>query len=150
MFVVADFDVCVQQEGILRKLALYCKDIELLRSTSPAELELFTWIVTRGWDLEVHKRIGDIEVDFPLNGVHGSLIVVEVDGDQHLSTPEQDRARDAYLQALATLSCAARAREVMETPHEVIYRIEESSWTRLTTGRRISLVISVFLGTAAG
>ena len=126
LFVVADFDVCVQQEGILRKLALYCKDIELLRSTSPAELELFTWMVMRGWDLEVHKRIGDIEVDFLLNGVHGSRIVVEVDGDQHLSTPEQDRARDAYLQAHGYTVLRVRAREVMETPHEVIYRIEEA------------------------
>jgi very-short-patch-repair endonuclease len=126
LFVVADFDVCVQQEGILRKLALYCKDIELLRSTSPAELELFTWMVMRGWDLEVHKRIGDIEVDFLLNGVHGSRIVVEVDGDQHLSTPEQDRARDAYLQAHGYTVLRVRAREVMETPHEVIHRIEEA------------------------
>jgi hypothetical protein len=126
LFVVADFDICLQQEGILRKLALYCKDIELLRSTSAAELELFTWMVMRGWDPEVHRRVGDIEVDFLLKGVHGSRIVVEVDGDQHLSTPEQDRARDAYLQAHGYTVLRVRAREVMETPHDVIHRIEEA------------------------
>lgn len=126
LFVVADFDICLQQEGILRKLALYCKDIELLRSTSAAELELFTWMVMRGWDPEVHRRVGDIEVDFLLKGVHGSRIAVEVDGDQHLSTPEQDRARDAYLQAHGYTVLRVRAREVMETPHDVIHRIEEA------------------------
>ena len=36
LFVVADFDYCLQQEGIIRKLALYCRDIQLLRDTSPA------------------------------------------------------------------------------------------------------------------
>lgn len=126
LFVVADFDACLQQEGILRKLALYCKDIQVLRETSAAELELFTWMVMRGWDPDIHKRVGDIEVDFLLKGVHGTRIAVEVDGNQHMRTPEQDRARDSYLQAHGYTVLRVRAREVMETPHDVIHRVEEA------------------------
>lgn len=70
--------------------------------------------------------IGDIEVDFLLNGANGARIAIEVDGDQHLSTPEQDSARDAYLQAHGYVVLRVRAREVMETPHDVIHRIEEA------------------------
>jgi very-short-patch-repair endonuclease len=114
------------QEGILRKLALYCKDIQLLRETSAAELELFTWMVVRGWDPDIHKRVGDIEVDFLLKGTQGVRIAIEVDGDQHLRTPEQDRARDSYLQAHGYTVLRVRAREVMETPHDVIHRVEEA------------------------
>jgi very-short-patch-repair endonuclease len=126
LFVVADFDGCMLQEGILRKLALYCKDIQLLRETSAAELELFTWMVMRGWDPDIHKRVGDIEVDFLLKGTQGVRIAIEVDGDQHLRTPEQDRARDSYLQAHGYTVLRVRAREVMETPHDVIHRVEEA------------------------
>lgn len=126
LFVVADFDVCLQQEGILRRLALYCKDVQRLRETSAAELELFTWMVMRGWDPDIHKRVGDIEVDFLLRGKLGTRVAVEVDGDQHLRTVEQDRARDAYLQAQGYTVLRVRVREVMETPHEVIHRIEQA------------------------
>lgn len=84
----------------------------------------------KGWEPDVHYRIGDIEVDFLLKGIQGARIAVEVDGDQHRRTPEQDRARDAYLQAHGHIALRVSAREVMETPHDVIHRIEQALMDR--------------------
>jgi very-short-patch-repair endonuclease len=126
LFVVGDIDYCLQQEGILRKLALYCRDIQLLRKTSDAELELFSWMVVKGWEPKVHPRVGDIEVDFILESESGNRIAIEVDGRQHEETIEQDRARDAYLQGQGYTVRRITAREVRETPFEVIHEIEQS------------------------
>jgi superfamily I DNA and/or RNA helicase len=123
LFVVGDIDYCLQQEGILRKLALYCRDIQLLRDTSEAELELFSWMVVKAWEPKVHPRVGDIEVDFILESESGDRLVIEVDGRQHEKTTEQDKARDAYLQGQGYEVLRIPAREVLETPYEVIHRI---------------------------
>jgi very-short-patch-repair endonuclease len=124
LFVVGDFDYCLQQEGILRKLALYCRDIQMLRETSEAELELFSWMVVKAWEPKVHPRIGDIEVDFVLEGDSGVRLAIEVDGRQHAGTIEQDKARDAYLQGQGYNVLRFPTREVLETPFEVMHRIE--------------------------
>ena len=125
LFVVGDIDYCLQQEGILRKLALYCRDIQTLRETSDAELELFSWMVVKVWEPKVHPRVGDIEVDFILKSDSGDRIAIEVDGRQHEQTTEQDRARDAYLQGQGYAVQRIRARDIL-TPFEVIYQIERS------------------------
>ena len=124
LFLVGDVDYCCQQEGILRKLGLYCKDIKLLRDTSPAELELFSWMVVKGWEPAVHPRIGDLEVDFMLRGKNGARIVIEVDGRQHEGATEEDKARDAFLMAQNFRVLRVPARDVLETPFDVIHRID--------------------------
>ena len=128
LFVVADFDYCLRQEGILRKLALYCRDIELLRKTGnpSAELELFSWMVVKGWEPKVHPRVGDIEVDFVLVAESGRRLNIEVMGAQHAYTQEQDNARRAYVQGRDYIVLEFSAREVLETPFEVIHRIDEA------------------------
>lgn len=124
LFVVCDFDYCLMQSGVLRHLALYCKDIQLLRNTSPAELELFSWMVAKGWEPRVHPCIGDIETDFVLESKDGRRLAIEVDGQQHNATIEQDKARDAYLMGQNYDVLRLPAREVLETPFEVIHKIE--------------------------
>jgi len=126
VFVVGDIDYCLQQDGFLRKLALYCRDIQLLRDTSPAELELFSWMVVKGWEPNIHPNVGDTEVDFILKSASGLRLVIEVDGRSHLQMIEQDRARTAYLQGQGYEVLRIPAREVFETPFEVIHRIEQS------------------------
>jgi len=126
LYVVADFEYCLQSQGILRKLALYCKDIQLLRDTSPAELELFSWMMLKGWDAKVHQRIGDLEVDFVLSSKTGERIVIEVDGAEfHKERTESDKARDAYLQGQGYKVQRFAAREVFETPFEVVHQIDQ-------------------------
>lgn len=124
LFVVSDFDQCLQQEGILRKLAQYCRDIQLLRDTSPAELELFSWMTVKGWLPRIHPRIGDVEVDFVLEPDGRDRIAIEVDGrEHHEHTQEKDRARDAFLSAQGYQVLRIPARDVLQTPFDVIQRI---------------------------
>ena len=126
LFVVADFDFCLQQEGILRILANYCRDIQLLRDTSPAEIELFSWMIVQGWNPKVHPRIGDVEADFELVCDNGQRVAIEVDGAiHHDNRKEADKARDAFLQAQGYQVLRVSAREVLETPFEVVTVIGE-------------------------
>jgi very-short-patch-repair endonuclease len=125
-FFIGDLDFCLQLKGILRKLALYCREIQLLRKTSPAELELFSWMVVKGWEPKIHPRISDIEVDFMLQARNGIRLAIEVDGQlHHEDTKEQDKARDAFLYAHGYDVLRRTAREVLETPFEVIHQIEQ-------------------------
>lgn len=125
LFVMGDIDYCLQQEGILRKLAIYCKEIQLLRDTSEAELELFSWMMVQGWEPKVHPHVGDVEVDFVLQADNGDRLAIEVDGKQHQQSAERDKARDAYLQGQGYVVFRISAREVLETPFDVIHRIAE-------------------------
>ena len=125
LFVVGDLDYCRQQDGILHHLALYCSDIELLRKTSEAELELFSWMIVKGWIPEVHPKIGDIEVDFSLKTHVGDTLVIEVDGKTHQQSKEQDKARDIYLRGQGCIILRFSGRAVLKTPFEVISKIEE-------------------------
>ncbi|MCP4200949.1 MAG: DUF559 domain-containing protein [bacterium] len=122
LFFVADYAACRRQPGILGELTRYAEDVTTLRETSPAELDLFSWMAVQGWSPEVHKVIGDIEVDFVLLNA-GARLAVEVDGDQHDTTKAQDAARDAFLQARGYNVLRFPARAVRETPASVIREI---------------------------
>ena len=127
LFIVADFNYCVQQNhsGILRKLADYCTDIQTLRNTSPAELELFSWMTVEGLTPEIHPRIGDIEVDFGLKTVEGLSVAIEVDGGEfHNDRKVSDSSRDSFLQAQGWSVLRIPARSILETPHKVIQDIK--------------------------
>ena len=125
LFVVADLEYCSRQGGILKHLARYCRTIQTLRETSPAELELFSWMCVEGWNPDVHVPLGDIEVDFILIAQSGEKLAIEVDGAEfHDDRKEQDKARDAYLAARGYTVLRFSAREVFETPGSVIHRIK--------------------------
>lgn len=127
LFVVADFDFCLQQEGILKKLAEYCKDVQLLRDTSPAEIELYSWLVVEGLNPAIHPRVGDHELDFELRAENGVRLAVEVDGaEYHDGRETRDRGIDAYLEGRGYRVLRVPARAVLETPHEVVHRINEA------------------------
>ncbi len=127
LFVVANLDYCATVPGILSDLADYCRTIQLLRESSPAELELFSWLVLRGHSPEVHPVIGDTEVDFVLRTETGVRVAIEVDGRTfHKDRPAQDRARDAFLQGQGFSVIRIPAREVAETPFDVLHRIESA------------------------
>lgn len=126
LFVVADFDYCMQQEGILKNLAIYCKEVQLLRDTSPAELELFSWLTLEGLTPAVHPRVGDHEVDFELRAASGVRVAIEVDGAEHHEGHEaRDNAIDAYLEGRGYRVLRVPARAVFETPNEVVHRVRE-------------------------
>jgi len=126
LFVVADLEFCSRQDGILKQLARYCRTIKTLRETSPAELDLFSWMCVEGWNPDVHMNIGDIEVDFILVTPSGEKLAIEVDSEEfHKDRKEQDKARDAYLIARGYTVLRFKAREVFETPASVIHRIKK-------------------------
>jgi very-short-patch-repair endonuclease len=126
LFVVADIHFCKRQEGILRQLAYYVDEVQLLRDTSEAELELFSWMVIEGITPEVHPRVGDLEVDFVLKSLSGQKIVIEVDGKEfHDGRQEQDKVRDVYLKGQGFKVQHFTAREVFETPFEVLSTIRK-------------------------
>lgn len=124
LFVVADFDVCRGQTGILGSLIKYVEAVELLRKTSRDELELFSWMVVQGWNPQVHRKEGNIEIDFVLTN-EGTRLAIEVDGHQHEQTTEADNARDAFLRGLGYDVLRVPARAVRETPSLVIKQIAE-------------------------
>ena len=127
LFVVGDLDACEQQDGIMSELALYCRSVELLRSTSDAELELFSWLCLKGWNPAVHPMIGDLEVDFVLESRSGVRLAIEVDGREfHESRTARDRGRDAFLTAEGYRVHRIPARAVLETPFEVVRGIGEA------------------------
>ena len=128
LYVVADFEYCLSQDpsGILNKLAKYCNSIEILRETSPAELELYSWMIVEGWNPGIHEVIGDCEVDFTLVSNEGIRLVIEVDGSQHEQEQTTDNSRDITLRAKGWRVLRMKAREVLETPHNVIEKIKQN------------------------
>ena len=126
LHVVADIEFCKQQDGVLRSLAMYVDDIDTLRKTSPAELELFSWMMVENLQPKVHPRIGDVEVDFALTTPSGEQVAIEVDGDKHHEhRPTMDSARDAMLQSHGYRVLRVPAREVFETPYNVLEQIRQ-------------------------
>lgn len=136
LFVVGDLEFCGRQPGILGKLVKYVKTVSDLRKTSPYELELFSWMITQGWNPEVHVQIGDIEVDFIL--IHrGIRLVIEVDGEAvikpdgeimetHIEDSSKDASRDAFLQGRGYKVLHVKTRDIRETPQEVLHDIAEA------------------------
>jgi len=127
LFVVADFDYCMQQEGILKSLAVYCKELQVLRETSPAELELYSWMIVEGLHPKIHARVGDHEIDFELRAKNGVRVAVEVDGaEHHDGKTQRDAGIDAYLEGRGYRVVRVAARAVLETPNEVVHKIMEA------------------------
>jgi very-short-patch-repair endonuclease len=127
LYVVADFDYCARQTGVLKQLALYCADIQTLRDTSPAELALYSWLTVEGLVPMVHPRIGDHELDFELRGENGVRVAIEVDGRaSHENQTQADAAIDAYLAGRGYRVLRVTARDVLESPNEVVFRVQEA------------------------
>ena len=124
LYVVSDFEVCRRQPGILGSLIRYTEKIELLRKTSPYELQLFGLMMLQGWEIDVHPQIKDIEVDFIVTHL-GSRVVVEVDGRQHEKQKAMDQNRDAMLAGNGYGVIRITTREIADTPFETIERIRE-------------------------
>ncbi|RZN41521.1 MAG: DUF559 domain-containing protein [Methanosarcinales archaeon] len=136
LFVVGDLEFCGRQQGILGKLVNYVKTVLDLRETSPYELELFSWMITQGWDPKVHVQIKDTEVDFVLNN-NGIRLVIEVDGESaakpggevvetHIEDSSKDASRDAFLQGQDYKVLHVKTRDMRETPQEVLHAIAEA------------------------
>jgi len=127
LFIVADLDCCAQQKGIFKDLAEYCRKVQLLRDTSPAELELYSWMVMEGWKPGIHVRVQDHEVDFLLHAEDGRRIAVEVDGaEHHRDTTAQDRGIDAAIEASGCMVVRVKAKEALDTPQTVIDKIRKA------------------------
>lgn len=125
LYVVSDFEVCRRQPGILGSLIKYTDKIGILRNTSPFELQLFGLMMLQGWEIEVHPRIKDIEVDFIVAHL-GRKVIVEVDGRQHEKQKVMDQNRDAMLASNGFDVIRIPTREIADTPFETIERIRES------------------------
>lgn len=123
-YVVSDFEVCRRQPGILGHLIKYTEKIELLRKTSPYELQLFGLMILEGWNIDVHPTIKDIEVDFIVSYL-GCKVVVEVDGRQHDKQKLMDQNRDAMLASNGYDVIRITTREIADTPFETIEKIRE-------------------------
>jgi very-short-patch-repair endonuclease len=67
-----------------------------------------------------------VEADFELACDNGQRLAIEVDGAiHHEGRKEADKARDAFLQAQGYQVLRVSAREVLETPFEVVTVIGE-------------------------
>ena len=119
LFVVGDFNACRQQPGILGELIRYVETVTLLRDTSCFELDLFSWMVLKGYNPTVHQWIADIEVDFVLSH-QGTRLAIEVDGSQHAQQVAQDQARDAFLMGQGYKVLRVSPRAIEETPAIVL------------------------------
>ena len=128
LFIVADLDFCAQQKGIFKDLAEYCRKVQLLRDTSLAELELYSWMVMEGWKPGIHVRVKEgHEVDFLLHAEDGRRIAVEVDGaEHHRDTTAQDRGIDAAIEASGCTVVRVKAKEALDTPQTVIDKIRKA------------------------
>ncbi len=125
LHVVSDFSFLKAQAGILKHLAQYCSDVDLLRRTSNEELLLFSWMVMEGLDPRVHVRVDDIEVDFMLERP-GVRIAIEVDGTQHVNTSHADTARDSFLRAKGYGVVRLAAVRVREEPFQCLDAIKRA------------------------
>lgn len=124
-FLVADFAACRQCPGILGDLVRYVDTCEKLRASSSEELELFSWMVLQGWKPEVHRKEGEIEVDFVMTN-QGRRLAIEVDGAQHGRRQLADAARDTFLRGQGYFDVLrVPARAVRETPSLVIKDIAD-------------------------
>lgn len=125
LFVVGDYEVMRRQKGILSKLAKYVEDMEKVRSSSPAEVILLTFMGMEGWTPLVHPHIGGVEVDFVLEH-EGIKLVIEVDGSQHQNQKLEDASRDALLRSKGYRVTRIPARNVLETPNVIIDQLKKA------------------------
>jgi very-short-patch-repair endonuclease len=124
LFVVADLEFCGKQKGILRNLSDYVRRVERLRKSSPAELELYSWMILEGWQPESQAQVADHRVDFLLAAPSGRRIAIEIDGKQfHAGATQRDRAIDAALVGAGLTVLRVTGKEALETPQTVIEKI---------------------------
>jgi very-short-patch-repair endonuclease len=124
LFVVADLEFCGKQKGILRNLSDYVRRVDRLRKSSPAELELYSWMVLEGWQPESQAQVADHRVDFLLATPSGRRIAIEIDGKQfHAGATQRDRAIDAALVGAGLTVLRVTGKEALETPQTVIEKI---------------------------
>ena len=103
-------------------------DIHTLRETSPAELELFSWMMVENMQPKVHPRMGDVGVDFVLTTQSGGQVAIGVDGSEyHEDKPTMDNARDAMLQGHGYRVVRVPARQIFETPYNVLEKIRQQA-----------------------
>jgi very-short-patch-repair endonuclease len=126
LFVVADLGYCQKQDGILGELVRYCGDVEALRKSSLAELELFSWMISRGWEPTVHPQIGKVRVSFSLRSKSGQRLAIDVersDGSAIAGGMNAD-AREAHVLGHGHELFRVSAQEVLQTPYEVVHQLE--------------------------
>ncbi|MFO8004373.1 AAA domain-containing protein [Thioalkalivibrio sp.] len=123
LFVLAEFDHCLEQDGALREVARHCREVQCLRARGPAPLELFTWMLLQGWAPTVRPRIGDLEVDLVWEPSPEHHLAIEVDAGASRLDMERDKAREAYLYWMGYERVRIEAEAVMEDPRGVIAEI---------------------------
>nr|WP_296747962.1 AAA domain-containing protein [Thioalkalivibrio sp.] len=120
LFLVADIDQCVEQEGRLGEVARHGRDMQRLRESGRASFELFTWMLLQGWTPKVRPRIGDLEVDFVWEPLPGQYLAIEIDGGESGFDKERDKAREAYLYWMGFERLRIEGQAVMDDPRDVI------------------------------
>lgn len=100
LHLVADVEYCLEQDDLLRELAVHCQDLCRLRQDSPDAEGLFTGMVLEGWVPGVRPCIGDIRVDLALEAGPGRQLAIEVDGGESRHGAARARAREAYLECM--------------------------------------------------
>ena len=122
LYIVADYDFCGRQDGLLGELIKYALDVDKMRKTSKEELALYGMLIMEGLSPVVHPVMGDVEVDLMLEK-GGRKLAIEVDGMQHTETKAEDDARDAYLRSCGCDVYRTSARSIRETPANVLAEI---------------------------
>ncbi|MCA1789948.1 MAG: DUF559 domain-containing protein, partial [Thioalkalivibrio sp.] len=120
LFLVADIDHCLEEDGMLREVVRHGRDMQRLRESGRASLELFTWMLLQGWAPRVRPRIGDLEVDFVWEPVPGQYLAIEVDGSESRFDRERDKAREAYLYWMGYERVRIEGQAVLDDPRDVI------------------------------
>ncbi len=129
LFIVGDIDFLETQPGLLGELAAYLRDIERLRASHRAELELFRWLVMEGMAPVVHQRIGRDEVTFLLERGIGRPVAILV---RHRTWAEQPRtdaeaATQRALEGAGIAVVTALAADVLETPTAVMAAVRAAA-----------------------
>lgn len=130
-YFVGDIDFCssMPDASYLGKLARYCQQIQTMRDGgSPAEVELYGWMMMREWghEVQVHKRIHDLdqELDFYIIK-NGRQVAIEVDGKAcHRGREGTDTARDTVLRAKNIRSLRFTPLQIQKMPFNLIDCIE--------------------------
>lgn len=134
LFVVANFDYCAAQVGLLSDLSRYLDDVERLRASDRAELALFNWMTMEGWVPAVHDSISQHQVTFIVKNSITQRAAVVVRKMSHTESPRSsaEQARDAVLEAAGYRVVEVVARDVLETPTSVMHRIRSALSPDLT------------------
>ncbi len=125
LHLVGDVEFCLEQEYLLRELAVHCQDLCRLRQDIPDAEELFTSMILEGWVPKVQPCIGDLRVDLAFEGGPGRQVAIEieVDGGASRGGAARARAREAYLECMDFRLLRLAAAPLREDPSSAIDRI---------------------------